>query len=272
MNGIQKTIKIIAICLAITIIVSIFSCLFYFLFALSNITEPQTNNTKNNEPTNSETYNNNITNIELDVAFSDITIKSGSEFKVETNDVNNSYSAKEKNNTLEIEEEKIPFGSNNGGEITIYIPKNTILNKLSIDKGAGNIEITDITSNKIEVENGAGQLLINNSMFNNTEIDGGAGNIEITNSTLNNLEMDSGVGEVNITSKITGISEISCGVGNVNINITGTSEEYTIRTEKGLGSIKINNEEITSNNTYGTGNNKLKVEGGVGNITIDFQS
>ena len=121
------------------------------------------------------------------------------------------------------------------------------------------------------MDHGAGILTITNSNFNNADIDGGAGKITINSSTLNNLDMDAGVGEVEIEANITGDSEINCGVGEVNITLLGNKDDYSIRTEKGIGSIKINNENQESNSVYGNGSNKIELEGGVGSISVSFK-
>lgn len=268
MNGIQKTIKVIAICLAITIIVSIFSGVFYILSMLLdiNVNLDRDIKTKNY----SRTFNN-VSSIEIDVTASSIEIKEGTEFKIDAKEVSTNFSAKLEDNTLEIEEDKLPFSKKNNGQITIYIPQNSVLNELSINSGAAKIEISNVNSNEFDIDNGAGLLTINNSMFNSTEIDGGAGKIEINNSTLNNLDLDTGVGEVTINSKITGISKIDCGVGNINIKLIGNKEDYKIKTSKGIGTIKINNEIQTSDNIYGKGNNIIDLDGGVGSINVNFQ-
>ena len=47
-----------------------------------------------------------------------------------------------------------------------------------------------------------------------------------------------------------------------------TVEEFT--KIKGIGKIKINNESVTDNSTTGNGQNKIYIEGGVGNIDIEI--
>jgi len=79
-----------------------------------------------------------------------------------------------------------------------------------------------------------------------------------------------GVGSVILNLEITGDSEISSGVGEVTLGLVGTSDNYCINVEKGIGKIEIDGEEIKSDTMYGNGLNKLDLNGGIGNIKVDF--
>lgn len=272
MNGAQKTIKILAILLGVIIIINIFYFLFSFLsfFSGSDLNVGTISSEKTMDF--NQTYQN-IQNIEIDVGGSDITIISGDEFKIEASDVTDKFSVSQKNKTLKIKENnKVLHVNNYKGNVLITIPKGIRLEELDIDAGAGKFKIENIEVNKFEIDHGAGTLEISNSIFYKTDIDGGAGMINIDSSTLNNLDMDTGVGSVEIEASITGNSEIECGVGEINMTLLGNENEYSISTEKGIGSIKIKGESQNNNSTYGNGNNRIKVEGGVGNIAVNFKN
>ena len=268
MNGLQKVIKIFAICLAIFIIVNIFSAIVFGLSILINIFD---NGEKNiSGATFSESYKD-ITKIDIDVSTANVEIKAGTEFKVEASDIESEFSSKLDGKTLKIkEEEKWTWNKKTAGEIVIYIPNELVLEKLNLNTGAGNIFISETLVDDFEIDHGVGVLEISNSNFDKVDIDGGAGEIKITDSKLNDMDLDSGVGKVSIESEITGKSDIQCGVGELEILLKGSKESYTITAEKGIGSIKINNEEMSNNSTYGDGENKINLEGGIGSISVKF--
>lgn len=266
MTNIQKVIKIIAIALAIILIVNIFSLLVSLFSSFTNI---DFNNEK--EITFNEQYDN-VERIEIDGVSASITVEEGTNFGVKTINLDKGFTSKLRNKTLKIKENKTWFFSNNdNSQIIITVPSNTTLKELSINTGAGQFIIDSINAKEFELDHGAGLLKIANSTFYKADIDGGAGEIRIQNTTISNLELDSGVGEVDVEADITNNSEISCGVGEVNITLLGNEEDYSIRTEKGIGSIKINNIEQPNNTVYGRGTRKIEVEGGVGSINIDFK-
>lgn len=268
MNKTQKLIKVIAICLAIVIIINIFSALFY---GLSLITDIDLGKENKETITFKETYQD-IERIEIDAVSSNIIIRIGNEFKVETQNIKNNFSSNKKRKTLEIEESTGLLSKNKGnGKIIIEIPEEIELEELKIDTGAGKFEIEGISAREFEMNHGAGILNITNSNFKESDIDGGAGEINISSSTLNNLELDAGIGKVSLEAEITGNSKIECGVGEININLLGAQNNYTISTKKGIGTIKINGEEQNNSTIYGNGTNRLELEGGIGSINVNLK-
>ena len=266
MNKFQKAIKVFAICLAIIIIANIFTLIF------SAVTIFTTFN--NNDNKDLKEFNQNykyIESMDIDIVCSSIEIVSGNEFKIEST-TKNDITCKEVNGRLKIEENNGWFTNKDlSGKITIYVPETTILEEIDLDTGAGEIKLENINARKLDLDQGAGIVKIINSKFEKTDIDGGAGKIEINSSKLNNLELDCGAGKVEVESEITGNSKISAGIGEIDIILLGDKENYNITAEKGIGNIKIENQECNSNTTYGIGNNKIKVEGGIGNITIEYK-
>ena len=77
-----------------------------------------------------------------------------------------------------------------------------------------------------------------------------------------------GIGEVNINSLITGNSDVDAGIGILNLNLQGSIADYRIITDKGVGNLKINGQNISGASTYGEGNNLIKIDEGIGNINI----
>ena len=57
----------------------------------------------------------------------------------------------------------------------------------------------------------------------------------------------------------------------VNNNTCISKENYRIKTDKGIGTIKIDGKEISNNELYGNGSHSIDVDGGIGNIKIDFK-
>ena len=252
----QKWIKIGAIALAVFIILIIINAIL-FLFGIIGGFGRGTKDFSE--------YYSNINSIEIDVNASSVNIVKGDSFLVEAKGVSDNFRVNNRRNTLEIEEDAFWFFNNNSGEITIYVPSD--LNELVIDGGSGEILIEDITTNKLELDLGAGLININNSTFNNSDIDGGVGVLNANNTTFTNLSLDSGVGEVNISGNIYGNSEIDGGIGEINLNLTNESL-YRFIVDKGLGDISVNGTSISG--TYGSGENVIDIDNGIGAVNITF--
>ncbi len=257
----QKLIKYFGIALAVVLIFNIFFSIFRAFNFLGDYSK------ENNNEFSEEIFNDNIDYLDIDLNVSKLTFKESDVFKVETN--NNEIKIKENNHNLIIKEKSNIFSSKHyDDEVIIYIPRNKTFKEVEIDAGSGTIDISNINSDKIDLDLGAGTINIDdlNILFK-AEIHTGAGKLVINKSKINNLDLDMGAGEVIINSNLQGNSEITAGVGSLTLNLDNNLLEYGFRIEKGIGEILINNEKV--NDGYETnGDNKIKIDGGVGKIKI----
>lgn len=257
MNTTQKVIKTFAICLAALIILSIINGVAHLVTSAFSF---------NNDVNINETYNSDINNIKIDVGTTNMVIKYGDTFSITAENVSKEFKIKEEGNTLIIKEKNITiFGNKKSSHTTITIPSS--LNNLSIDIGAGKLELSDITSNNFSLNQGAGKVVITNLISNNTTIDGGAGELHITSSKLQNLDLELGAGKCYYNGILLGNNKIDQGVGELILDLY--REDYTIKASKGLGSITINGESYSKDVTVGEGINDIKIDGGIGSIIIN---
>ena len=211
----------------------------------------------------------NIKYLDIDVNSSNLVIKSGNSFVIETNNKRIKY--KVDNNELKIKEEGYHLtNSKLKSELIITIP-DTKLNEIDINTGAGNLNIDSISTEKLDIDLGAGTTLINNLYSERADIDTGAGTFTINNGSINDLDLDIGLGEVKITSSITGNSSISSGVGKLSLNLLNTFDNYKFEVNKGIGKVTINDIEVGDNSTLGNGTNTIKLDGGIGEIVVKFK-
>ena len=272
MTTAQKIIKNLAIAFAIFLIISIISMILGGLFALSGILglKKAIDSSLNEEMVATSFENIDINTLDIDVAFTNLTIKTGDILKIETD---NSYiSSEEKNQKLEIKEKNRKWLFNyEEKELILYLPESLDLDEIRIGTGAGRVNIENLNTEKLKFELGAGETKIQKiNVSHECEIDGGAGKLSILSGTINDIDLDMGVGEVNLTATLTGRNEINAGIGSLNINLQGGKESYKIQADKGIGSIKIDGEEIINGEIFGKGENYIEVDGGIGNIKIDF--
>lgn len=269
MIKVQKIIKYLAIGFAIFLIVNIISLATYGIISIGNIFNNNENNTITEGFKNIKT-NNKVGNLEIETKGVSITIKNGDKFKIETD--NKDIKTKESNNKLLIIEDNNKwFNKTDYTELIIYVPTDYQFDKVSIDSGAGKIEVDTLNTKNLDLDLGAGQVNISNlSVTEGTEIDGGAGEINITNSSIKNLDLDLGVGKVTLNSSLYGFNEIDGGIGELIVNLIGTENDYQIKCTKALGKITLNDEKIQSDTTYGNGNNLIEINGGIGNININY--
>lgn len=271
MNTTQKIIKYLAIAFAVFLIVTIISAILTGLYALSNVLGLRNDNETIGEMKTIEIEESQITTLDIDVAFTNLIIKIDDSFKIETN--NNNINYNQDNQNIQITEKAHKwFERNYNGDLILYIPETIEFEKVKINAGAGKINIENLNTEELELELGAGETEIKTlNVTRDCNIDGGAGKFSILSGNINNLDLDIGMGETNLTAKLKEKSDIDAGVGNVNITLLGNKEDYKIDIDKGLGNINIDEDSFDVDGTYGTGENFIKVDGGVGNIKVDFE-
>ena len=126
-----------------------------------------------------------------------------------------------------------------------------VYEKLKLDLGAG----------KTDIDN----LIVSKDAFINT----GAGKFQVLAGSINNLDFDIGVGEANIKTKLTGVNRFDAGVGALKLNLLGNLDDYRIKVSKGIGNISIDSKNV-SEGEIGNGDVIVDIDGGIGEIKVDF--
>lgn len=215
-----------------------------------------------------------IENIKIEIGYSKLTIEEGTELKVEASKENSTLEVKKVGNTLRIKDNKVwtMFNQYEESEIRITVPENAIFEKVTIEAGSGEVEVSNLQTKNLDFDVGAGNVMISNIIVEKkTEIDGGAGKVVIQDSSLNNLDLDVGVGEFQIKNTyLLGNTDIDAGIGKLEVNLKGNLEDYKITPQRGLGSFIIEGKEIEDKATYGEGENKIRIDAGVGKVEISF--
>lgn len=270
----QKVIKYIAIAFAIFLTVNIIGGIITAFACIARVTGivSISNNTQNMVDF-SESYTQ-VEQIQIECKLSNLSIKQGTEFKIEATTVEDKFECENKDGTLKIREKEFRFFRNNVSDssITVYIPENSKLTNVKIETGAGKVTIEKLSADKLRLDLGAGSVKISDiNVEKEAKINGGVGKVKIENSILNNLELDCGVGEFEMTAKLIGNTDIDCGVGRLEVNLIGNEDDYKISAKKGLGSFTIKSKEIQNDTIYGNGENYIKIEAGVGSTAVKYK-
>ena len=275
MTTAQKIIKYFAMAFAVFLIVTIISAIlnggYALLKAFGLIHTDKNIVTEDLKVISSEVKE--ISTLKLELAFTNLEVKEGDSFRVETN--NSKITFSNDNGSVKIKEEKYNWNANNdkASELIIYIPENMIaLDETKIESGAGNINIERLNTQGLYLELGAGDVKIANlTVTGETKIDGGAGSPPLKSCEPHNLTANLGLGEFVFSGKLTGKNEVDSGVGAINIDLLDSSENYTIDVSKGIGEVTLDGQKLEMDRVYGTGENYLDVDGGIGEIKINFK-
>lgn len=168
--------------------------------------------------------------------------------------------------------EKSLFGSYDNAKLIIYIPKEFSFSNANITTGAGKFTVDTLSADKLYLELGAGEVNIDKLYSNRScEIDGGAGKITISDGILYNFDLDMGVGKLDLTAAVYGESQIDNGIGKSDITFIGAQDEYRLEFDKGIGSVKVDKQEMSDGDIFSNGVNEIEINGGIGEIDVTFK-
>jgi len=259
----SKLIKYFAIALASLLIVNIFSFIIYLFVSIGNIFSDDID-----EELRENIIEGEIDVLQIDINSSNISIKKSDSFKVETN--NKNIKVEQVDNKLIIKEKNNNWFNTKKYLLDIYLP-NIVFDDVAIKNGAGKLQIEELITKEIDLDLGAGKVDINYLKIEEfAKIKGGVGEIIISSGIINNLDLEIGVGKLTLNSYLIGNNKIEAGIGQFDLNLYGKVEDYEITPNKGIGTFKIENQEIQNNKIYGNGFNKIKINGGIGSININF--
>lgn len=295
MNSREQNIKNGAIAFAIVLAVVIIGIMCVGIYSVVSIFMPTSKDVVTDKTILKQYIDETPEVIIIDNSVGQLTIESGDFLQVSGSNVLKDFSCKFDDETLTVDNtynKKINLSGTAKCALTITIPEGTELKRLEISTGAGNCVITDIFADKFDIETGAGNATITNLTSDTITVNAGAGNIEFITSSLNDMTLNCGVGNLDIKdSTISGDSKIECGVGNFTLsncelsgeceadcgvgeftlNLNGDLDDYDIDISSSLGKIKINGKTYSEVENLNKGAaNKLKIDGGIGEISINI--
>lgn len=268
MNSVQKVIKYLALAFAILLSVSIIGGIITGLTGVSYILSG-----RNNEAVGEmQVYpiEGEISSLSLKLSGAKLKIKTADKFSVESN--HNYISVKSEGGQLCINETKKLFSVYpKGVTVILNIPEGFVFDEATVETGAGKVEIDALSADTLKLSLGAGEAEIKNLTANSrADIDGGAGELNIDGGRLCNLGLDMGVGELTLKSRIEGQSRLDYGIGETKLTLLGSREDYKIEIDKGIGEARVAGESMRDDSVYGTGENGIEIDGGIGAIRIEF--
>lgn len=274
MNKNSKTIKYFAMALAIFCIVILFMGIFGALRAIANFFDGRSHTENNETLTKLQTTvfdQEDVLTLDIHLKYSELQIVTGEKFQMQTNNPNITYSKDDQK--LKIKEKTDNWLSNYSNTVFILtIPKELYLENVFLSAGAGKVKIENLITENLDFELGAGETYIQYlNVSNQAEMESGAGTLQILDGIIHNLDLDMGIGKVTISASLTGSNEINAGIGELNIHLLGVKTDYLVRVKKGLGSIKVDDQNLIDSKQYGNGSRLVEIDGGIGNIEIHFQ-
>lgn len=259
-NKNNRIIKTFAFILAAIVIISMLGGIYALCITVFDLFQ-------SNQIENQIQYDSLMSSLDIDLKTANLEIKLGDKLLVST--TNKYVTTYQNDNNIVIQEKKHSLLSKDNNKVIITVPDNFLLDIVEIDITSGSIKIDKLETKRLNLDLGSGTTKINNLLVTDkTNIDCGSGKFLLNNGNLSNLNLDTGLGDTILNTKIIGNSNIETDIGKLELNLIGSLNDYELTIDKGVGSIKLNNESLKDKSVVGTGNNYLLIEGGIGLTSI----
>lgn len=262
----QKTMKYIGMTLAIVLAAAIVGGVVNWILSLigddSVLDEMQTYTVERTET---------ISTLDVEINAAEFVVNGGETFSVESN--LKKLTVETDGDTLRLRETTKNFrgSAKKTPKLYLTIPRDFRFDRVAIITGAGTFTVDALSAKTLSISFGAGKAEIGSLTADRATLQGGAGEMTIKGGVLKDMDFDMGVGKLTLTAQVLGNSRLNCGVGECNVTLVGGAQSYTITAKKGLGDARINGEKISNDAVFGTGENRLDIDGGIGSINVWFR-
>ena len=268
MTTFQRTVKYLAIALAAMIVLGIVAGAVSIIGSIVDLFT--SNDTSNSQKAEYTFTADEISSVDIELGDAELTVKSGSEPKVEVFGKN--ISVKASKGELRIRQTGlIGFGRRSDTTIILTLPEKE-LSEFNIETGAGKLTLENVSARELDISLGAGDTTMSGvTVTQSADIEGGAGKLNIANSTIRSLHFEMGMGDVSINATLLGENQISCGIGDFDLKLMGGKDAYTLDIDKGIGKVSVDGSSVSGSSNISSGANKVDLECGIGKVNVSFE-
>jgi len=246
-------------------------------------------NLDGNKDYNYENYDiSNIKNISVDVSNAKILIKESTNdnFGVDINltSISQDPTISFENNMIKIQKNS-KFGLNifswdfgslfdgNSNVVTIFIPKGSSLNDVTLNTNNGKIEIIDLNSNTVKADTSNGAITTNNVVIgSNTSLTTSNGQVDISGSFSDTTYVKTSNGKIIGDGTFSGKTTFKTSNSAISFSNKIKRNDCNIIADTSNGTIRINDTKVGDEFKENNGaNNSIDLDTSNGGVTIEFK-
>lgn len=179
--------------------------------------------------------------------------------------------------------------------IYLYLPKNAVLNDISIDFGAGKLSAGYLrakeieinagagkctfegleASEEIELSMGAGKITTGVLIAKEAKLDIAAGDLDVDDAKVSRYtEATVSMGSAKLKGTFTGELKADCSMGNLKFILDGAEDDYNYDIECGMGTVKIGDKSYSDladdREIDNGGRSTVEINCAMGTVDVDF--
>ena len=129
--------------------------------------------------------------------------------------------------------------------ITLYVPIYYSFQDLSVNLGAGIVDMSRIRAQNLDMEVGAGQINVDGIEACTCQLNAGMGEIVLKDMAVENMQAETGMGHLELSGSILESAEVQCSMGAVEMYLSGSEKDYNYEVSAAMGSVTLGGKEYS---------------------------
>ncbi len=124
--------------------------------------------------------------------------------------------------------------------VYLYLPEDTSFHSITIENDAGVVESEcELQAGSFSIQSGAAQMVLSDITAEVFSVKAGTGAIDIQDGIFGSVQLECGVGQISVDADIKGSAQIDCGMGAVEVNLDDDADSVNYLLKCGAGEIVI---------------------------------
>lgn len=158
--------------------------------------------------------------------------------------------------------------------ITLYVPEDYSFSDITVDLGAGMVDLTSLSADSMTLNVGAGQITAEYLKADSVEITVGAGEMVVDDMDIENLNATVEAGHFSGSGRLSGNGTAKCSVGSLELDLEAEETDYDYAANCVAGSIDIGDSAysgVSWEKVWSNGSGRLlDLECSMGQIAVTF--
>lgn len=184
----------------------------------------------------------------------------------------------------------VPFGGNLHASVTIYYPKGTEFDQLTVKTALGTVDLSDFSARRLDLEANLGSVRLADAALGSGDLKLSLGDLELERvkadeldlklslgalkareiDTARELTIENHMGETVVAGSLAGKTKIVSNMGDVSVAASLPRRDYGYDLSTSMGSVRIDGEHMDDEAVQRGGAHQITVENSMGDIALDF--
>lgn len=160
-------------------------------------------------------------------------------------------------------------------QVTIEVPQGTVFDSVSVELGAGLLNIPIVRCRTLDVEVGAGKAEVGEFICTDASFSAEAGEILIENGSANEMDADVAMGHLEFVGYVEGYLDMECDMGDIFLQLYASEQDYNYQIDCGMGNVTVGESTYSGLGMEKNINNgaprDFGIECNMGNVKVYFE-